>query len=649
MTEQYGYSGKILRVNLSNDKIWMEDTKKYADKFIGGRGTAAKIAWEELRPNIDPFSPQNKLVFMTGPLTGILSPGSGRTTVAGIAPQVYPKPWYTRSNMGGRFGSELKYSGFDGITIEGVSEKPVYIWIHDEREVELLDADELWGLDTFATQKELMKKHGKETASACIGPAGENLVRIAVIETASGDVAGQGGFGAVMGSKKLKAISVTSMRDGVQKIGNINVADPKRLVELWRKCAKLLQGGRKIPEVPSSFMGAEVKHERKYHACSHACPGLCGRGRDYGSFIWKDIPSKRYHTIESGQMMCIAPNFVAFSTEKEADVKIEYQVNIPEALRIKNLSDMLGINQWDFLGGLFLWLVTCDKKGLINKKLLPCPVDPNNPDFWVRLLHMIAYREGVGDLFADGVLRAAEKLGKGEEYLPYVTCGFAEHGAGRGVWGFFEYPFWIVGALLWATDSRDPFSDTGHGYARLVYGFHYVLPLETNQVKNIAKKLWGSEKAVTDDYEYKAQPAIWLQNRGCLTSSLPTDDWVFPIIASNFTQDGSGDTSLESKLYSAVTGVDYTEEEFDRVGERIFNLERAIAVVESRNREVDEKVIPFFNRPDWTRRIRLDEDKFKTLLDEYYELRGWDFRTGWPTKSKLEELDLADVASRLYG
>lgn len=640
MIEQYGYAGKILRINLSDGKIWMEDTRKYADNFIGGRGAAAKIAWEELKPNTDPFSPQNKLIFMTGPLTGVLSPGSGRMTIAGIAPQVYPKPWYTRSNMGGRFGSELKYSGFDGIVVEGTSEKPVYMWIHSERNVEFLDADELWGLDTFTTQKKLTKRHGRDTSSICIGPAGENLVRIATIQTETGNAAGQGGFGAVMGSKKLKAISITSTRNGAKEIGKINVADPKRLVELWRECIKLLQGGQIVPEIPPSFMGAEVKYERKYHACSHACPGLCGRGRDYGSFIWKDVPNRLYHTTETAQMMCIAPNFVAFSSEKEAPVKVEYKVDLSEALRAKNLSDMLGINQWDFVAGAVLWILMCHNMGLIMEKDLKCPVDPNNPDFWVKLLHMVAYREGFGDILADGTARAAERLGKGSEYLPYVTCGFAEHGAGRGVWGFFEYPFWIVGALLWATDSRDPFSDTGHSYARLIYGLHYVLPLKVNQIMKIAKELWGSEKAVTGDYEFKAQPAIWLQNRGCVTSSLPTCDWAFPIIASNFTEDGSGDTSIESELYSAVTGVDYTEEELDRVGERIFNLERLIAAREGRNRKVDENVVSFFSKPNWTRRITLDQDKFRALLDEYYELRGWDVKTGIPTKSKLEELGL---------
>lgn len=116
----------------------------------------------------------------------------------------------------------------------------------------------------------------------------------------------------------------------------------------------------------------------------------------------------------------------------------------------------------------------CHKKGAITEEELGISIDPNNPDFWVKLLDMIANRKGFGDLLVEGAPRAAEKLGRGEEYLTYVAYGFAEHGAGRGVWGFYEYPYWVVGALLWATDSRDPFSDTGHSYARLVYGLHYA-------------------------------------------------------------------------------------------------------------------------------------------------------------------------------
>jgi len=656
MKKLYGYAGKILRINLTEQKITFDDAEKYVKDFIGGRGVVAKIAWDELKPGVDPFSPENKLIIMTGPLTGILSPGSGRTAIGGIAPQVYPKPWFTRSNIGGRFGSELKYCGFDGIVIEGTSDKPVYVWIHDEREVELLDASNLWGLDTFAAQKELSKKHGGESASLCIGPAGENLVRIATINSGSGNAAGQGGFGAVMGSKKLKAIVVTSKRNAREKdgAGVLEVADPKRLMELWMKTMKLIQGGRAIPEqmLLKSYDGREIKYPRKFHACTHACPGLCVRGRFiWSSFMWKDAPSKAFHVTESGHTHCIGPSFMGFQTEAAAPVKVSYELDIADGLVIKNLCDKLGINQWDFIGGVILSILICHRKGMIDESKLEgltCPIDPNDPYFWVKLLEMIAYRKGIGDILAEGLVRAADKLGISHEEIPYVTCGFAEHGAGRGVWGFLEYPYWIVGALLWATDSRDPFSDTGHTYPRLVYGLHYVAPLKPEQLKAIARKLWESEESISDDYQGKVQPVIWMQNRGCLTSSLPTDDYTFPIVASNFTEDGFGDTSLESQLYSAVTGVEYTEEQLDMIGERIFNLERAIAVREGRTRQIDENVIPFFKRPNWTRRITLDEKKFKELLDEYYEARGWDIKTGWPTKSKLEELGLGDVAKELY-
>jgi aldehyde:ferredoxin oxidoreductase len=264
-------------------------------------------------------------------------------------------------------------------------------------------------------------------------------------------------------------------------------------------------------------------------------------------------------------------------------------------------------------------------------------------------MNMIAYRKGLGDVLAEGTVRAAEKLGY-KEFLPHVTCGFADHATGRGLSGHIEYPYWIVAALLWATDSRDPYSDSGHAYGCLTHkrGLHYLLPLEPGQIRTIARNLWGSEEAVMEGYSHKARPAIWLQNRGCITSSLPTDDWVFPIIGSNFSRDGLGDTSFESRIYSAVTGADHPEKELDKIGERIFNLERAIAVREGRDRKVDERVIPYFMKPDWTRKITLDEKKFRMLMSENYSMRGWDVHNGRPTKAKLRELGLSDVADQLY-
>jgi len=218
-----GWTGKILRVDLSSGKISHLDTAQYVPKFIGGLGIAAKIAWDELRPGVGPFDPENMLMIMAGPLTGTLASGAGRVEVVGIAPQQRP-PVFSRSGMGGHWGAELKYAGFDGIVVGGVSAKPVYVWI-DNSKVEIRDAGELWGTGTYSTTMVLRAIHGPKTRVVSCGQAGENLSRIAVIQTETGNAAGQGGYGGVMGSKRLKAIAVRGTK-------GVKVARPAEFLEL---------------------------------------------------------------------------------------------------------------------------------------------------------------------------------------------------------------------------------------------------------------------------------------------------------------------------------------------------------------------------------------------------------------------------------
>ncbi|UCE52667.1 MAG: aldehyde ferredoxin oxidoreductase, partial [Desulfobacterales bacterium] len=203
----YGWSGKILSIDLSRGQRLYLDTMKYAEDYIGGRGIAAKLAWELVTPAIDAYDPRNPLIVMTGPLTGTLAPTSGRTIFCSVSPRVYPKPWYTHSTMGGLFGSELKYAGFDGLVIVGQSEEPVYLWINDGN-VKILSANDLWGLTVSEVAEKIRARHGLDIQLACIGPAGENLVRFAVISHPPENASGHSGFGAVMGSKKLKAIVI---------------------------------------------------------------------------------------------------------------------------------------------------------------------------------------------------------------------------------------------------------------------------------------------------------------------------------------------------------------------------------------------------------------------------------------------------------
>jgi aldehyde:ferredoxin oxidoreductase len=570
-----------------------------AEKFIGGRGLAAWIGWKEIPPAVDAFHPENRLIFMTGPLTGVLVPASGRLEVCGKAPQAYPKDHYTRSSMGGHWGPDLKYAGFDGIVIHGRSMSPVYIWIEDG-EVEIKDAGRLWGLDTYETQKRLIERHGEGTQVCCIGPVGESLSRIAIIQSGVENAAGQGGFGAVMGSKNLKAIAVRGH-------GEVKVAQPERLIDLWDHVHKLRPPQ---PDAPPS-----------HKACSMACATRC---------------SMRVYRGSDGEVVaahCCSPG-VGLKPRKDG-------------LKVLLLCDKYGLNRWEISWMGFRegsWFRRARETGEISDEEFGMPVDLEDPKFWLELLRKITYREGIGDALAEGMPRAAEILKKSIQHVPHVAHGYAAHWDGH-LYGGPKYPHWLVSALMWALDTRDPIV---HCYAQEIsrwYGYGRG-SLSIEEIERVSEKVYGSRLAVSLDsgYKYKAQPTIWHQHRDVIKDSLPVCDQMgFPLIYSEL---GYGDTSVEAKLFSAVTGIQKIEEELNRFGEMIINLERAIMVREGRTRRDDESIRPYFRRPD-RNGVTLDNAKFAELLEEFYELRGWDKATGRPTREKLEELDLRDVADEL--
>ena len=231
-----GWVNRILRVDLSDSTIRVQETAPYVPDFLAARGIAHKIAWDEYPEPVEPFDPANPLMVFPGVLTGSSSPYSGRTNVCTFSPQAYPYRWFTRSNLGGHFGGELKRAGYDGLIVTGASETPVRILIRDD-EVSVLPADDLWGQDTLDTLESLESQEGKGVRSLTIGPAGERLSRIATIQTASSSACGHGGFGAVMGAKKLKAISVI----GTERV---SLADPEGIREITKAIAEDAGGGR---------------------------------------------------------------------------------------------------------------------------------------------------------------------------------------------------------------------------------------------------------------------------------------------------------------------------------------------------------------------------------------------------------------------
>ena len=231
MKTEYGWAGKILRVDLTGRRYWTEPTEKYAERFIGGIGIGYKIFWDEVGDEVGAFDGENRLVFAPGPLTGTLAPASGRMELVSKSPRSYPKETVTRSGMGGFWGSELKYAGYDALVLEGKSESWVNLYIHDEG-VEFREAEGYVGQDTYTTQINLRKELDPQCRIVCIGPAGERLSRLAVIISETSFASGRSGFGAVMGSKRVKAVAVRGTKP-------LKIYDPKRLTEVSRRVREM--------------------------------------------------------------------------------------------------------------------------------------------------------------------------------------------------------------------------------------------------------------------------------------------------------------------------------------------------------------------------------------------------------------------------
>ena len=647
-----GWAGKILRVDLGTGKSWTQPSIEYGQKYIGGRGIAARIAWDEIPPGIGPFDPENRLIFSVGPLTGTSAPSSGRTTVCSLSPQAYPYEWFSYSSVGGYWGPTLKYAGYDAIVVQGSSDRPVYLWIDDDR-VELRDAAELWGKGIFDTQRQLIKEHGPDVRTLAIGQAGENRCRIAIIATGTGSAAGQGGFGAVMGAKQLKAIAVRG-RQGVP------IADPEAFSDCTLSIAKELHAPCGHPKRIELDPNLVSTFGERFVACTQQCPmPICVITRLYSKVPGVVYPEKEY----TGFTACVSAIFGG-APGTFYDWKIGFQAGF----ELAQISQDFGLNHWELGIGMVPWLRKCHQEGLL-KHLDGESFDLDSPQCWDTLFRKIAYREGIGEALAEGGVRAARILGMGEDLIPefYTAWGFAGHWDGRGDKGnVIIFPYWLVTALQWALSTRDPMS-SGHGYAQNIMMWSPMRSpeegLDWETLADVGAKVYGTRQAVhpASGYEAKAQPAVWHGHRSVMKDSLTLDDQAYPRIYSNKTPDHFARTSdslegpsFEYQMFRLATGMEISEDEFEQMAERTLNLERALQVRNwDRSRDVDEQVIPYFEQVEnWVNPFvgegtGLDRDKFTELLDEYYTLRGWDPETGRPTRAKLEELGLRDVADEV--
>ncbi|MFH0729762.1 MAG: aldehyde ferredoxin oxidoreductase N-terminal domain-containing protein [Pseudomonadota bacterium] len=636
MTEQYGYAGKLLHVDLSSGTIFCRPTAEYTDRFLGGRGIAAKLYWDKVGPKVKAFDPENRMILITGPLAGFPRLAGSRWQVCGKSAAMDPQH-FSYCNLGGKWGAWLKFAGYDGVVIDGKADRPVYIYIEDER-VEIRDASPWWGQGAIETRENMKKELGQSAAVLATGPAGENLVPYASL-TADDDASGGSGFGAIMGSKHLKAVVVKwrEKRD-------LLAADPEGLDRITSDLPRLTpQDAVWQPWLTDTFVGVQVKRK--------PCWG-CIKGCQRGVFKPPEGPA--------GKFMCQSGIFYRFAAKGNYETP-SYEL----AYHANKLCDDYGLDTY-VVEAIIHWLAKCYKAGVLNDENTGLPLSKmGGAEFIETLTGSISRREGFGELLAQGLVKAADAVGHGREFV-----GLSLSRAGEKI--TYEPRMYITTALIYAMEARRPIQMI-HQIAEPLGQWLLCKALKqgyftTEVMYAVGKKFFGTELAFDfSTYEGKALTAKMIQDRELAKESLILCDEIWPIHQDEAAEDKVGDPDLESRILTAVTGRQVDGSGLRLIGERIFNLQRAILIREGHRGREDDTLPEFhFTTPLETVRENpkclgpgkngetisrkgevVDKQKFEAMKDEYYQLRGWDPKTGLQTRAGLEQLDLKDVADEI--
>ncbi|MFH1091739.1 MAG: aldehyde ferredoxin oxidoreductase C-terminal domain-containing protein [Pseudomonadota bacterium] len=637
MAEQYGYAGSLLNIDLSSGTISRLPTAEYSHRFLGGRGIAAKLYWDKVGPKVKAFDPENRLILITGPLAGFRGLAGSRWQVCGKSAAMTPHH-FSYCNLGGKWGAWLKFAGYDGVVIDGRADKPVYIYIEGDK-VEIRDASPWWGQGAIEARESFKQELGRSAAVLAMGQAGENLVAYASV-TADDDSSGSSGFGAIMGSKNLKAVVVKW-----RKKQALPAADPEGLSRITQDLPRLTPlDAAWQPWLSDTFTGVQVKRK--------PCWG-CISGCQRGVFQPGEGPA--------GKFMCQSAIFYRWAARGNYETpsqELAYHAN--------KLCDDYGLDTY-FVEAAIRWLAACYKAGVLNDENTGLPLSKmGGVEFIESLIGKIARREGFGDVLAQGLEKAAETVGQdSQRFLDGMLSK-----AGEKI--TYEPRMYITTALLYAMEPR-----------RAIHLVHEVAePLgqwllckalkqgyfTTEVLRGVGQKFFGTELAFDfSTYEGKALTAKMIQDREFAKESLILCDVIWPIHQDEATPDKVGDPGLESRILTAVTGRQVDEPGLRRLGERIWNLQRAILVREGHQGRSDDTLPEFhFTTPLETvpedpkclapgkdgviisrKGEVVDKQKFEAMKDEYYQLRGWDQKTGLQTRTKLDELGLKDIAEDL--
>ncbi|MBW1922841.1 MAG: hypothetical protein JRF59_00940 [Deltaproteobacteria bacterium] len=631
--EVCGWTGRILKVDLSLGSVEDIDTMEYAEGFLGGRGIATRLYWECVAPETGALDPENALILMTGPLGATGAQGASRFEVVGKSPMLLPEG-FCYGNLGGYFGPALKQAGYDGVMVTGRAAEPCYLLIQDGR-AEIRDAAHLWGLGTYAVRDRLKADHGRRAHFVTTGPAGENLVRTAALIT-DHEGSATGGFGAVLGSKNLKAVVALGS-------GRPRVADPKALTELNRLTIRLSKRGTLRMPLP--------KDQMRYvgRASCYQCGLDCLRGA-FRTASGKEVVRKCHSMVFYMPWVAMRPG-----------------ENIDTAVDATKICNDLGLCTME-MDNVMGWLARAWEAGDLSAEEAGLNIgEIGSRAFFERLTEMITRREGLGDVLAEGLLRTGERLGE------RATRHFTEDVSGVGLGSSYSPREYVINALLYALEPRQPIAmlhEVSYLIARwLLHRIKPELSPTTAEVfRAAATKFWGNDKAWDmTTYEGKAEAAMRIQDRTYMKDSLVLCDCAWPIMDSFNTPDHVGDPNLEARIFSAVTGLESDEEGLRAYGERNFNLQRAVLLREGwKPLEGDEPASFNFTEPILHDLLNprlivpgpteepvsvkgnvLDREKYKEMRAEYYELRGWDRETGLQTAETLNRLGLGDVAEAL--
>lgn len=608
-----GYAGRILHVDLSTgSSTIVETSEELRVSYLGGCGFGARLLWDLVPALADPYGPDNVLALATGPVTGTIIPSSAMTVGMSKSPLTGA---IARCVMGGFFGPELKRAGYDALTVKGTAPSPVYLQIDNER-VKLLPAEEMWGLDAFETQRVIQEKSGGGLQVAAIGPAGERLVRYAAI-IAGTRALGRGGLGAVLGAKRLKAIAVRGTR-------TVAVADQAAVIlngrMLMDRLAKNPQSAKAFPTFgsaasPASYSAAGIFGTRNWqtetfegaeaisaevnaalgkHVRTRACSGCVIRS----SHVWRAgegpyagyvAEGPEYETLWSFGGMCGNDSFDSI-------------------VAADRLCDEYGLDTIS-TGVSIAFAMECFEKGLITERETDgVSLRFGDPAATLAMIHKIAHREGFGDWLAEGTREMARRIGGGSEVFAMHSKGleFAGHSA-RAIKSM---------AIGYATSNRGgSHQDTRPGPER-------------------------SGRFDASSFDGKAQLAKDCQDMTTIGDAATLCRRMTECTYGFFLSQEIADT------LSVVTGRSYTVDELRTIAERVYTVERLFNCREGLKRGSDTLPGRFLTEliPEGPRQgSGLDYHQLSQMLDDYYEIRGWDRATGAPAPLTLERLGIEEM------